>query len=95
MATRAHAGGGKAQQPAGGGPGRAPALPGQQRRHGQGGGPHQHRIAERGVAACWADPTKAERELGWRASRDLQTMLLDTWRWQSLNPDGYAGGEPT
>lgn len=41
------------------------------------------------IAACWADPTKAERELGWRASRDLQVMLQDAWRWQSQNPDGY------
>jgi len=43
------------------------------------------------IAACWADPTKAERELGWRASRDLQAMLQDAWRWQSHNPDGYSG----
>ncbi|MCY1287769.1 UDP-glucose 4-epimerase [compost metagenome] len=41
------------------------------------------------VAACWADVSKAERELGWRATRNLESMVADTWRWQSLNPDGY------
>jgi UDP-glucose 4-epimerase len=41
------------------------------------------------VAACYADPTKALRELGWRAERGLQAMCEDAWRWQSLNPDGY------
>ena len=35
------------------------------------------------------DPAKAERELGWRASRDLATMCTDSWRWQSANPQGY------
>ncbi len=34
------------------------------------------------IAECWADPSKAERELGWRAERDLATMMRDTWRWQ-------------
>ncbi|MGL5071648.1 MAG: UDP-glucose 4-epimerase GalE [Aeromonas salmonicida] len=41
------------------------------------------------IAECWADPSKAERELGWRASRDLATMCADSWRWQSRNPRGY------
>ena len=57
------------------------------------GRPVPYRIAPRrpgDIAACWADPTKAGRELGWRASRDLQAMLQDAWRWQSLNPDGFA-----
>lgn len=61
------------------------------------GRPVPYRIAPRragDIAACWADPSKAERELGWRASRDLQAMLQDAWRWQSHNPNGYAGGEP-
>jgi UDP-glucose 4-epimerase len=42
------------------------------------------------AAACWADVSKAERELGWRASRGLERMVADAWRWQSLNPGGYA-----
>jgi UDP-glucose 4-epimerase len=41
------------------------------------------------VAACYADPTKALRELGWRAVRGLNEMCKDTWRWQTRNPDGY------
>ncbi|MFA6633238.1 MAG: GDP-mannose 4,6-dehydratase, partial [Kiritimatiellia bacterium] len=42
------------------------------------------------VAACWADPSKAQRELGWQAARDLRTMCEDAWRWQSANPNGFA-----
>ena len=34
------------------------------------------------IAECWADPSKAERQLGWRAERDLATMMRDTWQWQ-------------
>lgn len=42
------------------------------------------------IAECWADPTKAERELGWKAERGLPEIMADTWRWQSANPQGYA-----
>jgi UDP-glucose 4-epimerase len=42
------------------------------------------------VAACWADPARAEQTLGWRASRTLEQMCEDTWRWQRMNPAGYA-----
>ena len=42
------------------------------------------------VAACYADPSLAERLLGWKASRDLEAMCVDSWRWQLANPDGYA-----
>ena len=41
------------------------------------------------AASCYADPSKAEEELGWTARRDLETMCRDAWRWQSQNPDGY------
>jgi UDP-glucose 4-epimerase len=41
------------------------------------------------VAAVWADPGLAERELGWRAELDLAAMCRDAWRWQSTHPDGY------
>ncbi|MCW8277898.1 UDP-glucose 4-epimerase GalE [Pseudomonas sp. PCH199] len=41
------------------------------------------------IAQCWADPSKAERELGWRADRNLDDMLRDAWRWQCQNPHGY------
>jgi len=55
--------------------------------------PVAYRVAERregDVAECWADPTLAQRELGWQAKRGLEEMLADTWRWQSANPEGYA-----
>ncbi|MGE5613684.1 MAG: UDP-glucose 4-epimerase GalE [Bacillota bacterium] len=41
------------------------------------------------VAVSYADPSKAERELGWKASRDIDDMCRDTWNWQLNNPDGY------
>jgi UDP-glucose 4-epimerase len=41
------------------------------------------------IAQCWADPRKAEEQLGWRAIRDLNEMLTDAWRWQCQNPRGY------
>ncbi|WP_210433553.1 UDP-glucose 4-epimerase GalE [Zobellella endophytica] len=41
------------------------------------------------IAECWADPTKAGKELNWHAERDLNTMMKDTWRWQIKNQDGY------
>ena len=43
------------------------------------------------IGACYADPTRANQLLGWRATRDLQTMCADSWRWQNLNPNGFAG----
>lgn len=42
------------------------------------------------IAECWADPSKAARELNWQAERGLEQMLADTWRWQSMNPSGYG-----
>lgn len=34
------------------------------------------------IARCWADPAKAEQQLGWRARYGLERMLEDAWRWQ-------------
>lgn len=42
------------------------------------------------VAACYANPAKARGELGWEASHGLDEMCADTWRWQSLNPNGFG-----
>ena len=56
------------------------------------GKPVSYRVAPRrpgDIATCFADPAKAERELGWKALRDLNEMMRDAWRWQSMNPDGY------
>jgi UDP-glucose 4-epimerase len=41
------------------------------------------------VAECYADVSRAARELGWRAERSIDDMVADAWRWQSLNPTGY------
>lgn len=54
--------------------------------------PVPYKIAERrpgDIAECWADPTKAQRDLNWKASRTLEDMTQDSWRWQSNNPQGY------
>ena len=42
------------------------------------------------AAECYADPSKAEQELGWKAEFDIYRMCEDTWRWQSNNPNGYG-----
>ena len=42
------------------------------------------------VATVFCDPTKAERELGWRADHTLEDMCRDSWIWQSKNPNGFA-----
>ena len=41
------------------------------------------------VAACFADSTKASQLLGWSCEHDLAQMCQDSWRWQSMNPQGY------
>jgi UDP-glucose 4-epimerase len=41
------------------------------------------------ISTCYADPTKAERELGWRTMKSLLDACADSWRWQSQNPNGY------
>ena len=44
------------------------------------------------AATSYADPSRAEREMGWKAERDLDDMAADSWRWQSQNPNGYRKG---
>jgi UDP-glucose 4-epimerase len=61
------------------------------------GKPVPYRIAARrdgDIASCYADPGQASELLGWRATRDLQTMCADAWRWQSGNPHGYNRIQP-
>ena len=41
------------------------------------------------IAACWADPARAQALLGWSARYDLDRMCNDAWRWQLKNPNGY------
>lgn len=42
------------------------------------------------IAECWASTAKAEKDLGWKASRTIKEMTADTWNWQSKNPQGYS-----
>jgi len=42
------------------------------------------------IAACYADCSKAERELGWRAELSVEQACADSWRWQSQNPNGFS-----
>jgi UDP-glucose 4-epimerase len=42
------------------------------------------------VAACYADPARAQALLGWQARHDLARMAADAWRWQQNNPHGFA-----
>lgn len=41
------------------------------------------------IPACYADPAKAEKELGWKARFNIKDMCQDSWRWQKNNPNGY------
>jgi UDP-glucose 4-epimerase len=57
------------------------------------GRPIPYRVAPRragDVATCYADPSSAAAGLGWRATRGIEAMCADAWRWQSANPRGYG-----
>lgn len=41
------------------------------------------------IAICYADASKAEKELGWKATRGIEKMCADSWNWQSKNPNGF------
>ncbi len=41
------------------------------------------------IAACYADASKAKRELGWQAEYGIDDMCASLWKWQSMNPKGY------
>lgn len=43
------------------------------------------------IAECYADPQRAFEELGWRAQRGIDEMCASSWKWQSMNPNGYKG----
>ncbi|WP_300344415.1 UDP-glucose 4-epimerase GalE [uncultured Oscillibacter sp.] len=44
------------------------------------------------IAQCYADPAKARDELGWTAELGIEEMCASSWKWQSMNPNGYKGG---
>lgn len=41
------------------------------------------------IATCYCDASKAKRDLGWEAEKGIEEMCADSWRWQSMNPNGY------
>ena len=43
------------------------------------------------IASCYADPGKARSELGWEAKYGIEDMCASSWKWQSMNPNGYKG----
>lgn len=45
------------------------------------------------IAACYADPSLAQKILDWSAGLDIDDMCRDAWRWQSQNPNGYRSGD--
>ena len=53
----------------------------------------KYRIAPRregDIGTCYCDPSKAERELGWKAQYGIDEMCRDSLRWQTMNPDGFG-----
>jgi UDP-glucose 4-epimerase len=57
------------------------------------GRPIPHDIVDRragDIAISYADVALASRYLDWEAERNLEQMCIDTWKWQSANPDGYG-----
>jgi UDP-glucose 4-epimerase len=53
-----------------------------------------YKIVERrpgDISTCYADPGYAAEKIGWQAQYELDEMCEDTWRWQSMNPNGYFG----
>ena len=42
------------------------------------------------IAECYADSSLAEKEMGFKCKYGLEDMCEDSWRWQSMNPDGYG-----
>jgi len=58
----------------------------------------KRRIAPRregDVAICYADASRARRLLGWTATRTLEDMCRDAWKWQRRNPEGYRSASPS
>ncbi|QOV19560.1 UDP-glucose 4-epimerase GalE [Blautia liquoris] len=41
------------------------------------------------IAACYSSCEKAKQDLGWKAQYDIEEMCVDSWNWQTKNPEGY------
>ena len=42
------------------------------------------------ASTVYADPSRALDLLGWKATRGLEEICADSWRWQSSHPDGFS-----
>ena len=45
------------------------------------------------IGSCYADASRALKELKWKALYGLEEMCRDAWKWQSTNPNGYADAD--
>ena len=55
-----------------------------------------YKIVERrpgDIATCYADPSRSQLLLGWKAEKSLMDMVRDSWNWQNKNPMGYSSAE--
>ncbi len=43
------------------------------------------------IDACYSDPSKALKVLGWKAEKNIEDMCRDAWNWQKKNPNGFEG----
>ncbi len=43
------------------------------------------------IGSVYADPSLAQKVLGWKAERGIDEMCRDGWKWQSMNPEGFRG----
>lgn len=41
------------------------------------------------IASCYADPSLANKELGWKAELSIEDACRSSWKWQSMNPNGF------
>ena len=41
------------------------------------------------IATCYSSAELAKKELGWVAENGIKEMCADSWRWQSMNPNGF------
>lgn len=42
------------------------------------------------IATCYSNPSKAFKDLGWKAEYGIEEMCRDSWNWQKNNPEGYV-----
>lgn len=52
--------------------------------------PYQIKLRREGdIATCYSKCDLAKEELGWQAQYNLDDMCASSWKWQTMNPNGY------